>query len=52
VEAVREYLTDLMAGLKTILLVCGVDRPEKMTTVPKVLGKDLEHWISAAHPLK
>jgi isopentenyl-diphosphate delta-isomerase len=52
VEAVREYLTDLVEGLKTILLICGVDRPQKMTAVPKVIGNDLERWLSAAHPLR
>ncbi len=51
-EAMKDYLTDLIDGLKSVLLICGVDRPEKMTAVPKVLGNDLERWIAAARPVR
>jgi isopentenyl-diphosphate delta-isomerase len=49
-DATRKYLEDLLEGLKAILLICGVDRPEKMSKVPRVIGPDLDRWIRAGTP--
>jgi isopentenyl-diphosphate Delta-isomerase len=47
VEHVRDYFLDLIHGLRAVLFLVGAKQPGEMTSLPKVLGPDLERWIAA-----
>ena len=45
VRLMREYLDDLIFGLKVAMVGCGAADLAALTSVPRVLGPDLSRWI-------
>ena len=45
IRLVREYLDDLIFGLKIAMVGCGAADLAALTSVPRVLGPDLSRWI-------
>ena len=45
IRLVREYLDDLIFGLKIAMVGCGAADLAALSSVPRVLGPDLSRWI-------
>ncbi len=45
IRLVREYLDDLIFGLKVAMVGCGAVDLTALSSVPRVLGPDLSRWI-------
>jgi isopentenyl-diphosphate delta-isomerase len=45
IRLVREYLDDLIFGLKIAMVGCGAADLTELNSVPRVLGPDLSRWI-------
>jgi isopentenyl-diphosphate delta-isomerase len=46
VESVSEFFVELIQGLRSVMLLCGVKRPGELASVPKVIGPDLMRWMA------
>jgi isopentenyl-diphosphate delta-isomerase len=42
---VKALLSEILDGLRCVMLLCGVRRPSEMARVPRVLGSTLDQWI-------